>query len=184
MEGHAGDRNQASLTYSHPFPGKPHSRHIQSGVFLCLVNVRLWLEAELTACLEHFRSAPESRHLRRDFRYGVATSIGRRNTCVKSFCRRFKLQRLSWSLVELTSYFVQLRLRVYRQVRSLGEVLSQQPISVFIGSTLPRTLRIAEVDINVGRQGKLFVGREFLAPVPGQRFVQFRRQRLRLLDER
>ena len=101
-------------------------------------------------------------------RFQGATSIGRRNTCVKSFCRRFKLQRLSWSLVELTSYFVQFRLRVYRQVRSLGEVLSQQPISVFIGSTLPRTLRIAEVDINVARQGKLFVGREFLAPAISQ----------------
>ncbi len=35
----------------------------------------------------------------------TATSIGRRNTCIKSFRRRFKFQRLSWSLIELTSYF-------------------------------------------------------------------------------
>jgi hypothetical protein len=105
----------------------------------------------------------------------AATSIGRRNTCVKSFCRRFKFQRLSRSFVELTRYFVQLSLRVYRQVRSLGEVLSQKPIGVLIGTTLPRTLRVAEVDINVGRQGKLFVGAEFLAPIPGQGLIQFAR---------
>ena len=105
----------------------------------------------------------------------TATSTGRCNTSVKSFCRRFKVQRLSWSLVELTRYFIQMSLRVYRQVRSLGEVLSQQSIGVLIGATLPRTLRIAEVDINVGRQGKLFVGREFLAPIPGQGLIQLAR---------
>jgi hypothetical protein len=120
----------------------------------------------------------------KDVRFRVATSTGQRNTCVKSFRRRFKLQRLTWSLVELTRHLVQLRLRVYRQVRSLGELLSQQSIGVLVGSTLPRALRIAEVDVNVGHQGKLLVGAEFLAAVPGQRFVQFRRQLLRLLDER
>ena len=45
-------------------------------------------------------------------------------------------------------------LRAHRQVGSLGEVLSEQTIGVLIGTTLPWTLRIAEVDINVGRQCK------------------------------
>ncbi len=45
-----------------------------------------------------------------------AASTGRCNTCVKSFRRRFKFQRLTWPLVEPTRYFVQLSLRVYRHV--------------------------------------------------------------------
>ncbi len=66
-------------------------------------------------------------------------------------------------------------LRVYGQVGSLGEVLSEQAIGVLIGTTLPRALRITEVDIDVGRQAKPSMIREFLAPVPGQGFVKLGR---------
>ena len=59
-------------------------------------------------------------------RFRGATSTGRCNTSVKSFRRRFKLQRLTWSFVELTRYFVQLCLRVYRQVRSLDQFSRRQ----------------------------------------------------------
>ena len=76
-----------------------------------------------------------------------------------------------------------MRLRVYRQVGSLGEVLSQQTIGVLVGSALPQTLRIAKVNIDVGRQGKPFMIREFFAPVPGQGLVELPRQLLCLLDE-
>ena len=75
-------------------------------------------------------------------------------------------------------------LRVYGQVGSLGEVLSEQAIGVLIGTTLPRTLRIAEVDIDVGCLAKPSMIREFLAPVPGQGFIQLGRELLRLRDER
>ena len=76
---------------------------------------------------------------RRDFRFGsladltlgkenvgsyLAGSTGRRNTGVKSLCRGFKLQGLAWSFVELTSHFVQMGLRVHRQVGALRKVLS------------------------------------------------------------
>ncbi len=54
-----------------------------------------------------------------------ASSTGRCNTSVKSFCRSFKLQRLTGPFVQLTCHLVQMRLRVHRQVRSLGEVLSE-----------------------------------------------------------
>ena len=63
-------------------------------------------------------------------------------------------------------------------------VLSQEAVGVLVGSPLPRTLRIAEVDIDVGRQSKAPVIRQFLAPVPGQRFVELGWQLLRLLDKR
>jgi len=32
-------------------------------------------------------------------RFRGAASTGRRNTCVKSLCRRFKLQRFAWPFV-------------------------------------------------------------------------------------
>ncbi len=66
-------------------------------------------------------------------------------------------------------------LAVHRQVGSLGEVLSEQTIGVLVGTTLPRALRIAEVNINVGRQAKPSMIGEFLAAVPGQRFIQLAR---------
>ena len=46
-------------------------------------------------------------------------------------------------------------LRVSRQVRSLGKVLSEQTISVLVGAALPWTSRVAEVNLYAGRQAKL-----------------------------
>ncbi len=59
-------------------------------------------------------------------------------------------------------------LRVYRQVGSLGEVLSEQTIGILVGTALPRTSRVAEVNIDVRRQAKAAMIREFLAAVPRQ----------------
>ena len=101
-----------------------------------------------------------------------AGSTGRRNTGVKSLRWGFKLQGLTGSFVELTSHFVQMSLRMHRQVGPLREVLPEQTIGVFIGTALPRTLRIAEVNVDVGRQRKSSMIRKFLAPVPGQGLIQ------------
>src|SRR6266403_2370872 len=106
------------------------------------------------------------------FRSSAAGSTGRRNTGAKSLCWGFKLQGLTWSFVELTSHFVQIGLRMHRQVGAFRKVLSQQTIGVLIRAALPRALRVAEVDIDVGRQGKSSMIRKLLAPVPSQRFVQ------------
>ena len=58
-------------------------------------------------------------------------------------------------------------LRVYRHVGAFGEVLSEQAISVLIGTPLPRALRITEVDIDVGRQAEPAMVREELYPKVG-----------------
>src|SRR3982074_3429271 len=71
---------------------------------------------------------------------GGTGSTGRRNTGVKSFCWGFKLQGLTWSFVELTSHFVQIGLRVHRQVGALWKVLSQQAIGFLVRPALPRAL--------------------------------------------
>src|SRR5271170_6721645 len=102
----------------------------------------------------------------------VAGSTGRRNTGAKSLCRGFKLQGLTWPFVELTSHFVQSGLRVHRQVGALRKVLSQQAVGVLVRSALPRALRIAKINVNVGRQRKATMIRKFLSSVPGQGFIQ------------
>ena len=96
-------------------------------------------------------------------RYWSAASTDRRNTGVKSLCWGFKLQSLAWSLVELTCHFVQIGLRVCRQVGSLRKVLSQQTIGVLVGTALPWALRITEVSVDIGRQRKSAMIRQLLA---------------------
>src|SRR6266403_108785 len=105
---------------------------------------------------------------------GGAGSTGRRNTGVKSLCWGFKLQGLTWSFGELTSHFVQIDLRVHRQVGALRKVLSQQAIGVLVRPPLPRALRIAKIYVDFGRQRKATMIRKFLSPVPGQGLIQLR----------
>src|SRR5712672_1965630 len=106
-------------------------------------------------------------------RFTPAGSTGRRNTGVKSLCRGFKLQGLTGSFIELTSHFVQIGLRVHRQVGALRKVLSQQAIGVLVRPALPGALRIAKIDVDFGRQRKATMIRKFLSPIPGQGLVQF-----------
>src|ERR1700726_1766751 len=63
-------------------------------------------------------------------------------------------------------------LRMHRQVGALRKVLSQQAIGVLVRAALPGTLRIAETDVDFGRQRKATMIGKFLGYV------------LRLLDER
>src|ERR1700730_8080047 len=56
-------------------------------------------------------------------------------------------------------------LRIHRQIGPTRKVLPQQAIGVLVGPALPRTLRVAEVNIDVGRQRKSSIIRKFLATV-------------------
>src|SRR3954451_4300000 len=93
----------------------------------------------------------------------VAGSTGRRNTGIKSLCWRFKLQGLAGSLFYLTSHFVQMSLRMHRQVGALWKVLPQQAIGILVRPALPWALRVAKIDIDVGRHRKASMIRQFLA---------------------
>ena len=53
---------------------------------------------------------------------------------VKSLRWGFECQSLTWPFVELTSDFVEMSLRIHRQVGPLREVLPQQTVGVFIGT--------------------------------------------------
>ena len=50
----------------------------------------------------------------------------------------------------------------------MWEVLSKQAIGVLIRAPLPGTLRVAEVDLDLGGNGQRLVRRQFVTAVPGQ----------------
>ena len=54
------------------------------------------------------------------------------------------------------------------EVGAFGEVLTEETVGVLVGSTLPWTLRVAEVDVEVGICAELSVLGHFGALVPGQ----------------
>ena len=60
------------------------------------------------------------------------------------FQGRGEIETFSRARVQAMRDGVQLALRVARQVRALGQVLTQQPIGIFIGAALPRAVRIGK----------------------------------------
>lgn len=118
----------------------------------------------------------------RECRFRGAVSTGGRNTLAKSLGRCREVQRFPGPFVEAARDPVQFGLGVRRQIGSAREVLSQEPVGVFVRSTLPGALRIAEIDGDVGFHREAAMIGELLAAIPGQRFVEFVRQFSRLPD--
>ncbi len=58
------------------------------------------------------------------------------------------------------------------EISSFRKVLAQQAVSVFIAATLPRALRVAEVDLYPGFDRQSFMLGHFCALVPCQGFPQ------------
>jgi hypothetical protein len=102
--------------------------------------------------------------------------MDRCNTCLECPGRSFKAQGLSWTLIEAQRYLVEIGLRAAGQVGFFGEVLSQQPVGIFVGASLPGALRITEEDLHIGGHGKALVFGHLAASVPGQRTPERRRE--------
>ena len=100
----------------------------------------------------------------------VFSSTGQRNTPIEYFCWGTEAQRLSRPLVQFQSCSVQFCLRASGQVGALREVLAQETVRVLVRSTLPRALRVTEIDLNVCRDRELLVCRHLQPAIPGQRF--------------
>src|SRR5258708_5901513 len=90
------------------------------------------------------------------------------NTCLEFTGRSFKAQSFSWTLIEAQRYLVEIGLRITGQVGFLGKVLSQQPVGVFVGASLPGALRITEEDLHLGGHGEALVFGHLQPSVPGQ----------------
>src|SRR3981081_3979107 len=104
-------------------------------------------------------------------------SSGRRNTVfvglwnplVKRLCGRFPAERLSGSGIEGSGHCGDLLGAVHAQIGTFREVLAQQPVGVLVGAALPRTLRIAEVDLHASVDLQAGVLGHLGPLIPGQR---------------
>jgi hypothetical protein len=59
-------------------------------------------------------------------------STDRRNTLGETLGGCLKVERLSWSFVELSSYGVEFVLMDAREIHPFGEVLSQESVGVLV----------------------------------------------------
>jgi hypothetical protein len=66
-----------------------------------------------------------------------------------NFQGRGEVETFSSARVQAMGHDSQLALRVPRQVRALGQILAQQPIGVFVGTALPRAVRIGKEKIRI-----------------------------------
>jgi len=65
---------------------------------------------------------------------------------------------------------------MHGQVGSFWKILSEQTIRILVGTALPRTLWITEVDINISCQRETLVVRKLFATIPCEGLVEFPRQ--------
>ena len=55
-----------------------------------------------------------------------------------------------------------------RQIHAFREVLPDQAVRIFIGTTSPGTLRITEVNLDIRVQGEAFVISHLFTAIPGE----------------
>ena len=90
----------------------------------------------------------------------------------RDFQGRRKVETFSWARVEAMRDGVQLALRVPRQVGALRQILTQQPIGVFIGPALPGAVLIGKEHSDVEPLGQLRMLGHFFPPIIRQGFPQ------------
>src|SRR5271154_1985529 len=110
----------------------------------------------------------------------AAGSKGRRNTCAQFTRWSLKAQSFSRALIETQRDLVQFGLRVAGKVGSPRQVLSQQAVGVFVGSSLPGAVRIPEVHFHIRGYREGFVFSHLQPAVPRQRAPQSCWQRANL----
>lgn len=107
---------------------------------------------------------------------------------VKSVCREqfggaFEAEGFSWAGVQLPGNGIEFFLREVSQVSSLGEVLSEQAVGVFVDAALPWAVRIGKVNFHAGGQGQALVLSHFLALIVGQRKALLRLDAIQYMTE-
>lgn len=83
-----------------------------------------------------------------------------------------EVEALSWARIQPMRDGVQLALRIARQIRALGQILTHQAIGVLVGPALPGAVRIGKEHLNGEPLGQALVFRHLFAPIVGQRLAQ------------
>lgn len=98
-----------------------------------------------------------------------------------NFDRTLEVEAITRTHVQLQCDGIQLFFAVYRQVHSSGQALAFQAVDVFVAATLPRAMRVKEVDRHAGLLGDIHVSHHLPtlavghAPVHRQRHAIERR---------
>jgi tryptophanase len=79
-----------------------------------------------------------------------ALFVDLRKALVKRLGWRFPAQCLARSAIERCGDRRERIGAMRAEVGALGEILAQQPIGVLVRAPLPRTLRVAEIDLDAG----------------------------------
>lgn len=66
------------------------------------------------------------------------------------FDRTLEVEAFTRTHIQLLCDDIQFFLAVYRQVHSLGQVLADQAVDVFVAAAPPRAVRVTEADRHVG----------------------------------
>ena len=86
--------------------------------------------------------------------------------------RSLPTKSLSRSLIESAGNDVEIRLRVAREVAAIRKVLAEQAIGVLVRASLPRAMRIAEVDSDASGHREAAMVRKLSTPVPRERALK------------
>lgn len=85
--------------------------------------------------------------------------------------------------IEFVRDCVQLLLAYTRQIRTLGQILTDQAIDVLVATPLPGDVRVAEVNSYTGALGDLGVTRHFAALIVRKRFARSQRHTIQRRTE-
>ena len=107
---------------------------------------------------------------------------------VKSVCREqfggaFEAEGFSWAGVQLPGNGIEFLLSEATQVSSLGEVLPEQTVGVFVDAALPRAVRIGKVNFHTRGLGQALVLSHLLALIVRQRKALLRLDAVQHLAE-
>jgi putative transposase len=89
--------------------------------------------------------------------------------CIQCFRWRSPIQRFSRSRVHGLSDSLQGFRAVLGKIGSLGKILAQQPVCVFVRASLPRAVRITKIDKQAGIDPQAWMLSHFCSLVPRQR---------------
>ena len=91
--------------------------------------------------------------------HGAERGLGESQVFVVDLQRGVESMPLPGPGVEAQGDLVEFVLTVDRQVRALGQVLTQQAVGVLVAAALPGAVRVGEVDRHTGAQGQRVVVR-------------------------
>lgn len=87
------------------------------------------------------------------------------------------------AFVDLGCDGVKFFLRIAGEVRAFGEILADEAVRIFVGATLPGSVRVGEVDGEIEICCDIFVHRHFTTAIIGERLSHNFRHRFHLADK-